>query len=86
VSWGDTIGVDRFAGRAVDHDGACSGKVAHATAPKAWKIAKRMKRQGANVQPYRCKTCFYWHVGADREWSAARKRPARIRRRKSWTA
>jgi hypothetical protein len=60
-------------------EGACTGKLTHATASKAWKVAKRMRRQGAGVVPYRCRHCFQWHVGTDGEWTQARKRGHRGR-------
>jgi hypothetical protein len=72
------MGADRFVGSAMV-EGACTGKLSHATAFKAWKLAKRMARKGAMVTPYRCKHCFQWHVGSDGEWSLGRKRGHRAK-------
>lgn len=56
---------------------ACDGKRSYPDFVTARGMAKRTNndRDGAHVQPYRCKTCSFWHLGANNHAPTHRRRP-----------
>ena len=60
----------------------CTDKVQFPTWGHAAKAAKKMRRNGENVEEYRCNNCGKYHVGHPSTESVQRKRSGKMRRQR----